>query len=55
MKIYDAELLDVTNLGNLFKIKDPRKCTELVLQIVDLAGGMKSTGPRLRLYETSLY
>ena len=27
----DTDLLDLTKLGNLFKIKDPRKCTALVL------------------------
>ena len=26
----DIDLLDLTKLGNLFQIKDPRKCTELV-------------------------
>ena len=26
----DVDLLDLTKLGNLFQIKDPRKCTELV-------------------------
>ena len=27
----DIDLLDLTILGNPFLIKDPRKCTELVL------------------------
>ena len=26
----DIDLLDITKLGKLFQIKDPRKCTELV-------------------------
>ena len=51
----DIGLLHLTKLGNLFQINDPRKCTELVPWILDLAGGMKSTGPRLKLYGTSLY
>ena len=51
----DIDLLDLTKLGNLFQIMDPRKCTELVPSIVDLAGGMKTTGPRLKLYGTYLY
>ena len=51
----DIDLLDLIKLGNLFKIKDPRKCTELVLKIEDLAGGVKSTGSRLKLYGISLY
>ena len=47
-------LLDLAEVLSLFKIKDPRKCTELVPEIVDLvdlAGGMKITRLRLRLYE----
>ena len=51
----DTDLLDLTKLGNLFQIKDPRKCAELVPWIAVLAGGMKSTGPRLKLYGTFLY
>ena len=27
----DTDLVDLTKLGNLFQIKDPRKCTELTL------------------------
>ena len=26
----ESDLLDLTKLGNLFQIKDPRKCTEFV-------------------------
>ena len=51
----DIDLLVLTKLGNPFQIKDLRKCTELVPWIVDISGGIKSTGPRLKLYETFLY
>ena len=51
----DTDLLDLTKLGNLFQIKDPRKFTELVPQIVDHVSGMKSAGPCLRLCETSVF
>ena len=51
----DTDLLDLTKLGNLFQIKDPRKFTELVPQIVDHVSGMKSAGPCLRLCEASVF
>ena len=51
----DIDLLDLTILGNLFQIKDTRKCTESLPSIVDTAGGMGSTEPRHRLYGISLY
>ena len=51
----DTDLLDLTKLVNFLQIKDPRKCTELVPFIADLAGRMKSTGPRFKLYGASLY
>ena len=32
----DIEVLDLTKLGNLFQIKDPRKFTDLVPKIVEI-------------------
>ena len=55
VNISDSDLLYLTKLGNPFQIKDPKKCTELVPQTVDLAGGMKSTGPHLKLWNLSVF
>ena len=43
----DIDQLYLTKLGDLFQIKDPQKCADLV-------AGIKSPGPRLSLYGTSL-
>ena len=38
-----TDLLDCMQLGTLFQIRDPRKCTESVPYYVDLAGDIEST------------
>lgn len=38
----ETALLDLTKVGRLFQMKDPRKFPCFVLRIVDLAGEFKS-------------